>query len=87
MPRPPRAAPAVREMPAAIYSPFADRLRTRAGPIHPLHVGDTRMEPFEGGRMQDLAVEAHPGLHGYCDARGVPEQVAEAVRRVATRSR
>jgi hypothetical protein len=30
------------------------------------------MEPFDGGRMQDLSEADHPGLHRYCETRGVP---------------
>jgi len=86
MPRPPHTAPAVRDIPGAIYSPFADRLHTHSGPLYPLHVGDTWMEPFEGGRMQDLAVEEHPGMHRYCDTRGVPELVDALVEKVRARN-
>jgi aspartate/methionine/tyrosine aminotransferase len=86
MPRPPHTSPAVSDIPGAIYSPFADRLHTHSGPLYPLHVGDTWMEPFEGGRMQDLAVEEHPGMHRYCDTRGVPELVDALVEKVRARN-
>ena len=60
MPRPPDTSPGVHKMPGAVYSPFANLLASHDGPIFPLHVGDTWMEPFNGGRMQDLRVEDHP---------------------------
>ena len=72
-------------MPGAVYSPFADRIASHPGPIFPLHVGDTWMEPFAGGRMQDLRVEEHPGMHRYCDTRGLPELVDALVERVRER--
>jgi aspartate/methionine/tyrosine aminotransferase len=73
-------------MPGAVYSPFADRIATHPGPIFPLHVGDTWLEPFEGARMQDLRVEDHPGMHRYCDTRGVPELVDAVVEKVRARN-
>jgi len=62
-------------MPGAVYSPFVDQVRDHPGPIFPLHVGDTWLPPFEGGRMQDLRVEEFPGLHNYCDTQGLPALV------------
>jgi len=69
-------------MPGAVYSPFADRLVGHPGPIFPLHVGDTWMEPFAGARMQEITVEDHPGMHRYCDARGLPELVDALVEKL-----
>jgi len=63
-------------MPGAVYSPFADRIAERvgqnAGPIIPLHVGDTWREPFVGARAEDQSSAEIPRLHGYADTRGVP---------------
>ena len=85
MPRPHRLAPAVLAMPEAVYSPFADRVAGREGPVFPLHVGDTWLEPFEGGRMQDLRCDENPGMHRYCDTRGVPELVDAIVEKARER--
>src|SRR5690606_32459046 len=86
MPRPPRVAPAVAEMPGAVYSPLGARLQARVGPIHPLHVGDTWREPFEGGRMEDLAQAAHPGMNRYSATPGLPELVDALVEKVQQRN-
>jgi len=86
MPRPPRFVPEVREIPGAVYTPFGERLREHPGPIFPLHVGDTWMEPFEGARMQDLRVEEHPGMHRYCDTRGIPELVDAIVEKARAKN-
>jgi N-succinyldiaminopimelate aminotransferase len=86
MPRPPQVSPNVSKMPGAVYSPFADRIADREGDVFPLHVGDTWMEPFEGGRMQDLSVADHAGMHRYCDTRGIPELVDAIVEKVRTRN-
>jgi aspartate/methionine/tyrosine aminotransferase len=86
MPRPPQTAANVLAMPGAVYSPFADRMRDHPGPLFPLHVGDTWMEPFEGARMQDLRVEDHSGLHRYTDTQGVPELVDAIVQKLRTKN-
>ncbi len=86
MPRPPRIAPAVDAIPGAIFSPLAHRIAGATGPIFPLHVGDTWMEPFDGARMQDLAVDVHPGMHRYADTQGVPALVGAVVEKLRQRN-
>ncbi|MCZ6463646.1 MAG: pyridoxal phosphate-dependent aminotransferase [Proteobacteria bacterium] len=86
MPRPPHFAPALADIPGAVYSPFADRLRDHPGPLFPLHVGDTWMEPFEGGRMEDLGTADHPGMHRYSDTRGIPELLDGILEKVRARN-
>jgi N-succinyldiaminopimelate aminotransferase len=73
-------------MPGAVFSPIAHRLRVPSG-ICPLHVGDTWMEPFEGARMQDLSEAEHPGLHRYCETRGVPALIDAIVEKARARNR
>ncbi|HSJ99483.1 MAG TPA: pyridoxal phosphate-dependent aminotransferase [Myxococcota bacterium] len=87
MPRAPRVAPAVAEMPEAVYSPLGERLREHVGPIHALHVGDTWRAPFDGGRMEDLAQAAHPGIHRYSATQGLPDLVDALVEKVRLRNR
>jgi N-succinyldiaminopimelate aminotransferase len=74
-------------MPGAVFSPIARHLGERGGEIVPLHVGDTWMEPFVGGRMEDLRVEEHPGLHRYCETQGVAPFVDAVVEKVRERNR
>ena len=71
---PPLAA-ATKSMPGAVYSPFADRMAERSGPIYPLHVGDTWRDPFVGARSEDIHSADHPRLHAYGNTRGLPELV------------
>jgi len=87
MPRVPRPAPAVAEIPGAIFSPLAARIAAYRGRLYPLHVGDTWMEPFPGGRMEDLRVEVHPGMHRYSETKGMPELVDAIVEKVRTQNR
>ena len=86
MPRPPRFAPATEAMPGAVFSPIADRMREVPGGVCPLHVGDTWMEPFAGGRMQDLFEADHPGLHRYCETRGIPALIDAIVEKVRAKN-
>jgi N-succinyldiaminopimelate aminotransferase len=40
------------------------------------------MEPFDGGRMEDLAVSDHPGMHRYCETRGISPLLDAIVEKV-----
>jgi N-succinyldiaminopimelate aminotransferase len=73
-------------MPSSVYSPLADRVGAREGPVYALNVGDTWMEPFEGGRMEDLRVAEHPGLHRYCETGGIPPLVDAIVEKVRAKN-
>jgi len=86
MSRRPRFAAHVEAMPGAVYSPYVDAARTRGDHVHPLHVGDTWMPPFEGGRLEDLSTAELPGLHNYCDTRGWPALVDAIVDKVRDRN-
>jgi aspartate/methionine/tyrosine aminotransferase len=86
VPRPPRFAPTTEAMPGAVFSPVAGRLREMPGGVCPLHVGDTWMEPFAGGRMQDLSEADHPGLHRYCETRGISALIDALVEKVRAKN-
>jgi N-succinyldiaminopimelate aminotransferase len=73
-------------MPGAVYTPLGERVRQRRGPVYPLHVGDTFRAPFAGGRMQDLAQAAHPGMNRYAPTEGLPELVDAIVEKVRARN-
>jgi len=72
MPRFPRSAKHLAEIPPSVYSGLAHRLDRFAGETYPLHVGDTWMEPPEGCRMEDLHVAEFPGMHRYAPVHGLP---------------
>ncbi len=86
MPRKLGLAPAVEAIPGAIFSPLADRIRTHEGPIYPLHVGDTWMEPCAGARMEDLCESDHPGMHRYVDPQGIPGLLDGVVEKLRERN-
>jgi aspartate/methionine/tyrosine aminotransferase len=73
-------------MPGAVFSPAAQQLDAQAVGLVPLHVGDTWMEPFDGGRMEALHVAEHPGMHRYSDTQGVAELVDAVVEKVRERN-
>ncbi len=84
MPRPPRAVPAVEAMPGAVYAPSGSEGDSAAA--CPLNVGDTWMEPFVGGRMEDLLQADHPGMNRYSATHGLPELVDAIVEKVRVRN-
>jgi N-succinyldiaminopimelate aminotransferase len=73
-------------MPDAVFSPVAHRLAEVRGPVYPLHVGDTWMEPFQGAQMESLATSDHPGIHRYCATQGIPPLLDAIVDKVRTRN-
>ncbi len=73
-------------MPGAIYSALADKIASVEGPIFPLHVGDTFMEPLEGARMENLRVADHPGMHRYTRPQGLPQLVDALVEKCRARN-
>jgi len=86
MPRPPGIAASTGEISGAVFSPIADKMRAAPGGVCPLHVGDTWMEPFVGGRMEDLRVVEYPGMHRYCETRGLPELIDALVAKLRARN-
>ncbi len=87
MPRFPDAAPHVAAMPASVYSAIAARVMAQGGPVFPLHIGDTWLEPPEGCRMEDLKVAEYDwGLHKYASVAGWGPLVDGIVKRVSERT-
>src|SRR3990172_3850586 len=82
MPKPgdARAAAAVAAMPSAVYTPFD--LKSHPGPLFPLHVGDTWMEPALGARMEDRREADFPGLHRYTDTGGIAPLVDATLQKL-----
>lgn len=87
MPKPSeeRSAAAVAALPGAVYTPFD--LSRHAGPLYPLHVGDTWMEPAPGTRMEDLREADFPGLHRYGPTAGCAPLLDALVQKLRERNR
>ncbi len=73
-------------MDASVYSALASRLTSFDGETYKLHVGDTWMEPAVGCRMQDLRVDAYPGMHRYASIKGRADLIAAICARYADRT-
>jgi aspartate/methionine/tyrosine aminotransferase len=71
-------------MPGAVYAPSGSDGDSAAA--CPLNVGDTWMDPFVGGRMEDLRQADHPGMNRYSATRGLPELVDAIVEKVRVRN-
>jgi aspartate/methionine/tyrosine aminotransferase len=71
-------------MPGAVYAPSGSEGDSAAA--CPLNVGDTWMDPFVGGRMEDLRQADHPGMNRYSATRGLPELVDAIVEKVRVRN-
>ena len=85
MPRHPTLAPSAEGLSDRVYSALADRARGRAGPIYPLHVGDTYRDPPIGARAEDQRSADHPRLHNYAATQGEPVLLDAILRRLRVR--
>jgi N-succinyldiaminopimelate aminotransferase len=85
MPRHPRVAPSAAGLSHDVYSALVERARGRPGPVHPLHVGDTWLDPLPAARAEAQRSADHPRLHGYAPVQGEPALLDAIRRRLASR--
>src|SRR3990172_10133668 len=85
MPRPPPLAATSNGLSDRVYSALAERARSMPGPIYPLHVGDTWLEPLPAARAEAQRTEDHPRLHNYSPVQGEPALLAAIQARLAAR--
>jgi N-succinyldiaminopimelate aminotransferase len=74
-------------MPGSVYSPGATRDDAVDAKVCKLNVGDTWLQPFAGGRMEDLSAERFPDLHRYSAPQGIPPLIDAIVEKVRDRNR
>lgn len=79
MPRHPRVAATSAGLSDRVYSALAERARSLPGPIYPLHVGDTWLDPLPAARAEAQRTADHPRLHGYAPIQGDPA-LLDAIR-------
>ncbi|HEY7726635.1 MAG TPA: pyridoxal phosphate-dependent aminotransferase [Anaeromyxobacteraceae bacterium] len=79
MPRHPRLAASSQGLSDRVYSSLAERARRMPGPVFPLHVGDTWLEPPEAARAEEQRSARVPRLHNYAPVQGEPA-LLEAIR-------
>jgi N-succinyldiaminopimelate aminotransferase len=70
MPRFPKTAEHARGLSDRVFSKLASRAAKMPGPIYPLHVGDTWLEPFEAARAE---AQRASRIHTYSPVQGEPE--------------
>jgi aspartate/methionine/tyrosine aminotransferase len=86
LPRPPNVTPEVAGMPGAIFSKLQARIAQHPGPLFPLHVGDTWLDPVEGARMEDLTSATQPRLHHYVSPQGEPALIEALVEKLRAKN-
>jgi len=86
MPRFPRANPSAEAMPGSVYAPVGGDASAPPGEVCPLNVGDTWLEPFEGGRLEDIHQAEHPGLNRYSPTQGLAPLIDAIVEKVRGRN-
>ncbi len=72
MPRFPNTAASAAGLSDRVFSRLATRAKDHPGPIYPLHVGDTYLEPIEVARAEAQRTADHPRLHNYAPVQGEP---------------
>jgi N-succinyldiaminopimelate aminotransferase len=72
MPRFPAAAPSAEGLSDRVFSGLLERARQLPGPVYPLHVGDTYLEPPAPSRAEAQLSSQHPRLHNYAPVQGEP---------------
>lgn len=73
MPRYPDTSSFVAELSEGVFSHLAERAKTMTGTVHPLHVGDTYLEPMPEARAEAQRCAEQPQLHTYAPVQGQPE--------------
>lgn len=84
MPRHPKTAESAAGLSDRVFSRLAARAKDHPGPIFPLHVGDTWMEPIEVARAEAQRTADVPRLHNYAPVQGEPallDAIVEHLRR------
>ncbi len=85
MPRVPRTAASANGLSDKVFSRLAARAKEHPGPIYPLHVGDTYLEPIDIARAESQRTAEHPRLHNYAPVRGEPALLDAIVRHLTRR--
>ena len=85
MPRFPHTAGSAAGLSDRVFSRLAARAKEHPGPVHPLHVGDTWMEPLEAAQAQAQRTDANPRLHNYSPVQGQPELLDAIVSHLGAR--
>ncbi len=83
MPRFPRFAGRVDELPASVYERFRDQFKARGKDIHKLHIGDTHRRPVYPLPLSEDFMRSSDDFFRYCNTFGVDrlrKMLAEKLR-------
>lgn len=72
MPRSPHVAQSARALSDRVFSRLAQLAKERGKPVHPLHVGDTYLEPLAAAMAEAQRTAEHARLHNYAPVQGEP---------------
>jgi N-succinyldiaminopimelate aminotransferase len=86
MPRHPSVSATTSDLSDRVYSALARRARAMPGPVYPLHVGDTWLEPLPEARAEAQRTAEHPRLHNYAPVQGEPILLDAIRARLAARA-
>ena len=70
--------PAIASLQSSVFTRLAKRIKEHQGPIYPLHIGDTYLQPPHGCHLSDQTEDLEPGIHRYDNPRG-REALVEAI--------
>src|SRR6185369_16587026 len=62
------------------------KARARGGRVHPLHVGDTYLDPLDVARAEAQRSADHVRLHNYSPVQGEPKLIDAILRHVSRRA-
>ena len=86
MPRHPHVAQTTETIVSRPFGELVERIQKRKGTLHPLHIGDTWLEPLEAARAENQRAADHRGLHTYPPPRGMDEFIEAVAEHVLERS-
>ncbi len=86
MPRHPRVSSTTESLSAGVFSQLAKKAREHTGHVHPLHVGDTYLDPLPAARAEAQRTADHDRLHNYAPVQGEPLLLDAIARRLERRT-
>lgn len=86
MPRFPALSPSTSSLSDRVFSALVEKAKGRSGPIYPLHVGDTYLDPLPAARAEAQRSSEFPSLHAYAPVAGEPDLVRAIVDRLTRRA-
>ena len=86
MPRFPTTSRAADTVTDSVYTTLGSRAAASGRVVHPLHVGDTYLEPPMVARSESLLTGDHVGLHRYAPVQGLPGLLRAIQDRIRARA-